>query len=195
MSDFAYSRITLTIVFFTIFYLLFKAFHLELLIDEEHGFTVIYILVTFCSSLSFLLLRLFDSWQNGKGVSIYATANIMLKKSMDLSRERTLLEAFDFYFFYMIIYSLLYAASIQINGWEQGLLVGFLIEIILSAVLPFLILSKKKLLGNFTYIAMVILSVLSALFLGLGGPVFTVFMVPAAFLIPTAFLATRKSKA
>ncbi|MBU0569816.1 hypothetical protein KKB40_03470 [Patescibacteria group bacterium] len=69
----------------------------------------------------------------------------------------------------------------QNDTFDFGLRIGNIIAIIISIGLSFLILKEKKLLSNFGFILLALLSGLLALFIGgLGG------------LIPAAFLTTRK---
>jgi len=117
----------------------------------------------------------------------------MFKHLANFSYKRNKKEAIGFYIAYLVLTMLvgvLLAGTLGIffergasaaNGFNFGFEIGSITAVIVSVGVSFLILKEKKLLGNFGYILVAILSGILALFSGgLGG------------LIPTAFLTTRK---
>lgn len=113
----------------------------------------------------------------------------MFKHLTNLGYKRNAKEAIGFYIAYLmliIMAAFLLGSALGIvmdasYSFNFGLKVGNVTAIIITVVTAFLILKEKKLLSNFGYILLVLLSVILAVFLGgLGG------------LIPVAFLTTRK---
>lgn len=115
-------------------------------------------------------------------------SEIMFKKLMDFSYERTPLEAVGFYLAYFglgLLIGSLMGGILGLLSFSVKVIVslGILSAVVLSLTVSFLILHKKKLLNNFSYIMLAVLSGLLALVAGaLGG------------MIPVAFLTTRKSE-
>lgn len=115
----------------------------------------------------------------------------MFKHLTDLGYKRNKKEAFGFYVAYFIltiltagllggVFSIIIAKDI-VDSLDIGMRVGTIVAIIISTGASFFVLKEKKLLGNFGFILLVILSGVLAIFTGaIGG------------LIPTAFLTTRK---
>lgn len=112
----------------------------------------------------------------------------MFKNLTDFGYKRNIKEAVGFYMAYLVLVMLvggilggILGVVMQNNTFGFGLKVGNVIGVITSLGVSFLILKEKKLLGNFGFILIALLSGLLALFIGgLGG------------LIPAAFLTTRK---
>lgn len=72
----------------------------------------------------------------------------------------------------------------QNDDYNFGLIIGNIVAVIVSLGVSFLVLKEKKLLGNFVFILLALLSGLLAIFLGgLGG------------LIPAAYLTTKPANA
>lgn len=116
----------------------------------------------------------------------------MFKHLTNFGYKRNAKEAIGFYIAYLILIimaafllgsalGIVMGAFYGFNFGLIGLKVGNVIAIIITVVTAFLILKEKKLLSNFGYILLVLLSGILAVYLGcLGG------------LIPVAFLTTRK---
>jgi len=113
----------------------------------------------------------------------------MFKHLTNFSYKRNAKEAIGFYIAYLVLIMIvgaLLASALGIvmdtsDSFTFGLKVGNVTAIIITTVVAFLILKEKKLLSNFGYILLALLSGILAVFLGgLGG------------LIPVAFLTTRK---
>jgi hypothetical protein len=112
----------------------------------------------------------------------------MFNKLMDLSYERSLLEAVVFYVIYFILFLLLVmllgaVAGILFGaGYEDGVKLGWVFAIVACPVLSVAVLVQKKQMGSIFYVFIAILSGFCALFVGslLG-------------LVPVAFLTTRKA--
>jgi len=119
----------------------------------------------------------------------------MFKNLIVFGHERTPLQALGFYIVYLVLL-LVFAGLIGgivglfmglfadvSHPFQTGVTLGTILAVVSCIALSLLILYEKKLLNNFLYILLVVLSGLMALFLGgLAG------------LIPVAFLTTRKSK-
>jgi hypothetical protein len=109
----------------------------------------------------------------------------------DFGYQRSTKEAIGFYIAYLfliIIIGLLLGfglgAIVQNNTYNFGLAIGNIVAIVVSLGVSFLILKEKRLLGNFGFVLLALLSGLLAIFLGgLGG------------LIPAAYLTTKPSNA
>jgi membrane protease YdiL (CAAX protease family) len=108
----------------------------------------------------------------------------------DFDYQRSIKEAIGFYIAYFflaiilaVFLALVLSATMQNNIYDFGL-IGNTVAIIVSPGVSFLILKEKKLLGNFGFILLALLSGLLAIFLGvLGG------------LIPAAYLTTKPANA
>ncbi|MDR2431475.1 MAG: hypothetical protein LBD99_04405 [Candidatus Margulisbacteria bacterium] len=115
----------------------------------------------------------------------------MFKKLTDLAYKRTGWQAAGFYLAYLVLGILLSGLLGGISGMfvgaeraeYSGAVVGGTAVVFFTIGLALGILQKKKLLGNFGCLLLVLFAGLLALFLGgLGG------------LIPVAFLTTRKPR-
>ena len=111
----------------------------------------------------------------------------IFKNLTDFGYQRSTKEAIGFYIAYLfliIIFGALIGFGLgsimQNDTYGFGLRVGNIIAVVVSLGISFLILKEKKLLGNFGFILLALLSgVLSIILGGLGG------------LIPAAYLTTK----
>lgn len=111
----------------------------------------------------------------------------MFKNLINYAYKRNLKEAVGFYIAYLILIVILASlvgamvgAITRVNNYSLEFKLGQIIAALFSLILSFLILYKKKLLNNFLYI---ILAILSGLLAYLGGGIFG--------LIPAAYLSSR----
>lgn len=115
----------------------------------------------------------------------------MFKNLINFSYQRNTKEAIGFYMAYLalmvataIILGSMGSLVTQNNTFNFGLRIGNIVAIIVSLGLSFIILKDKKLLGNFGFILLILLSGLLAIFFGgLGG------------LVPAAYLTTKPTNA
>lgn len=115
----------------------------------------------------------------------------MFKNLTNFAYKRNTKEAVGFYFAYLFLIILLgalfggLAALIigQEDNFELGMRIGSLTSIVITIGVSFLILKKKNLLKNFSYIILILFSGLLAY---LGGGLLS--------LIPVSFLTTRESQ-
>jgi hypothetical protein len=113
----------------------------------------------------------------------------MFNKLTDLKYKRDTKQAFGFYVAYLIGIILLAMVSAAVLGvatgnqdnFQFGLRVGTFVAILSCLGLSFAILQKKKLLQNFGFILLALVSGVLALF---GGAI--------VGLIPVAYFTTRK---
>ena len=118
----------------------------------------------------------------------------MFTKLTDFSYTRSIKEALGFYLAYLLlgiilgaIIGALYASfSLESSadfteGYIAGQKAGAVVAIAYPLVLSYLVLSKKKLLGNFGYLLLGLLSAILAIF---GGALLG--------LVPAAYLTTKK---
>ncbi len=117
----------------------------------------------------------------------------MFKNLTKLEFNRTGLQALGFYLAYLLLLILSggliggMVAGIFANdadeAYQMGLKLGNIMAVLYCITITILVLKKKKLLNNFAYILLVLLSgLLSILLGGLGG------------LIPVAYLTTKKAE-
>lgn len=115
----------------------------------------------------------------------------MFKHLTEFGYTRNAKEAIGFYIAHLILIMLVSALLAPVLGmmmniadtdsFNFGLKIGKITAAVITTVIAFLILKEKKLLDNFGYILLALLSGILAVFIGgLGG------------LIPVAFLTTRK---
>jgi len=111
----------------------------------------------------------------------------MFKNLTNFGYQRSAKEAFGFYLAYLVLVMIVSGVLggtlevvMQNNTLDFGFRMGIVIAVIFSSGISFLILKEKRLLGNFGFILLALLSGLLTLFSGcLGG------------LIPAAYLTTR----
>ena len=113
----------------------------------------------------------------------------MFKKLTDFGYTRTGKEAFGFYLAYLLFVILagavvggLLGSLIPDSAYQNGFKVGAYVSVISALVLSYLILDKKKLTKDYTFIILGVASGLLGLF---GGSLF-------GLIIP-AYLTTKKS--
>jgi hypothetical protein len=129
-----------------------------------------------------------EKWRGNISTLMKGCDNIF-NNLTDLGYQRSTKEAIGFYIAYLfliIIIGLLLvfglSAIVQNNTYNFGLVIGNIVAIVISLGVSLLILKEKRLLGNFGFVLLALLSGLLAIFLGgLGG------------LIPAAYLTTKPS--
>lgn len=116
----------------------------------------------------------------------------MFRKLADFSLTRTPLQALGFYIAYFVLALIVGAVLGAISGalfaqgesfqagFNAGQKVGLVVAVIFPIFISFMVLRSKKLLNNFLYIALLLLSGVLGVF---GGALLG--------LIPAAFLTTR----